>query len=280
MSENILTKNCYIYLNLHSDPKTFSVQVNGIVQKNIIAGIAENARFHVRNGGHAQAVREQVRNVHAFVVCKSYDLRVIEPMYENLKHSLVNIHYHYNDGDFFSVKWNGEWMPLDQDYVFDQVFMDNHKCYMHKTTFWEYLLKRKLTVKEFLEHISPEVTNILIENIKHILKVKRVKYSDKGICANLQNEVYNDLTIKDKPFTSDLEEILDTIFHHCFYSWPKYSGIKDYPIYIGGKNPAHGDAFNQYHNYPKWAGEQGGLRFELLEHMLQVIESDQIVSVN
>lgn len=170
-----MTQNCYIYLNLHSKPKTFSVQINGLVQKNILAGIAENARFRVRTGGHAQAVREQVRNVHAFVVCQQHNLRVIEPMYENLKHLLVPVHYHYNDGDFFSVKWNGKWMPLDQDYVFDQVFMDNHKCYLYKTTFWEYLLKRKLTVKEFLEQISPEVTDVLIENIKYILKVKKVK---------------------------------------------------------------------------------------------------------
>ena len=278
MSENTLTQNCYIYLNLHSKPKTFSVQINGLVQKNIPAGIAENARFHVRTGGHAQAVKEQVRNVHAFVVCQQHNLRVIEPMYENLKHLLVPVHYHYNDGDFFSVKWNEKWMPLDQDYVFDQVFMDNHKCYLHKTTFWEYLLKRKLTVKEFLEHISPEVTDVLIENIKYILKVKKVKNSDQGICASLQNRIYDDLTVDGKPFTSDLEEILDTIFHHCFYSWSKYSGIKDYPIYIGGKNPTYCDACAQYLNESLWTGTQGEHRFELLEHMLQVIESDQILN--
>lgn len=276
MSKNTLTQNYFIYLNLHSDPKTFSVQANGLVQKNIVAGIAENARFHVRSGGHAQAVKEQVRNVHAFVVCQQHNLKEIEPMYKNLKHLLVPVHYHYNDGDFFSVKWDGKWMPLDQDCVFDQVLMDNHKCYIYKTTLWEYLLKRKLTVKEFLEHISPEVTDVLIENIKYILKVKKVKNSDQGICASLQNAVYNDLTVDGKPFTSDLEEILDVIFHHCFYSWPKYSGIKDYPIYIGGKNPTYGDAFAQYLKCSKWEWDQGKARFELLEHMLQVIESDQI----
>ena len=278
MSENTLTQNCYIYLNLHSKPKTFSVQINGLVQKNIPAGIAENARFRVRTGGHAQAVKEQVRNVHAFVVCQQHNLRVIEPMYEILKHLLVPVHYHYNDGDFFSVKWDGNWMPLDQDYIFDQVFMDNHKCYLYKTTFWEYLLKRKLTVKEFLEQISPEVTDVLIENIKYILKVKKVKNSDQGICASLQNGVYNDLTVDGKPFTPDLEEILEVVFNQCFYSWPKYSGIKNYPIYIGGENPTYGDACSQYSNCQKWSGEQGEIRFELLEHMLQVIESDQILN--
>ena len=271
MSENTLTQNCYIYLNLHSKPKTFSVQVNGIVQKNIPAGIAEQARFHVRTGGHAQAVKEQVRNVHAFVVCQQHNLREIEPMYENLKHVLVPVHYHYNDGDFFSVKWNGKWMPLDQDYIFDQVFMDNHKCYLYKTTFWEYLLKRKLTVKEFLEHISPGVTDVLIENIKYILKVKKVSNNAQGICSNLQSRVYNDLINEGKPVTPDLEEILDVIFDHCFASWPKFSGIKDYPIYVGDENPSWDGAFAQYTREPKWTGTQGEHRFELLEHMLQVI---------
>ena len=276
MSENTLTQNCYIYLNLHSDPKTFSVQVNGLVQKNIVAGIAENARFHVRSGGHAQAVKEQVRNVHAFVVCQQHNLKEIEPMYKNLKHLLVPVHYHYNDGDFFSVKWDGKWVPLDQDCVFDRVFMDNHKCYLHKTTFWEYLLKRKLTVKGFLEQISPEVTDVLIENIKYILKVKKVANNDQGICSNLQSRVYNDLINEGKPFTPDLEEILDIIFDHCFASWPKYSGFRGYPIYVGDENPSWDGAFAQYMNEPKWTGEQGEIRFELLEHMLQVIESNQI----
>lgn len=272
MSENTLTQNCYIYLNLHSKPKTFSVQVNGLVQKNIPAGIATDARFHVRTGGHAQAVKEQVRNVHAFVVCRQEDLREIN---QEGRHSLSNkipVHYHYNDGDFFSVKWDEKWMPLDQDYVFDRVFMDNHKCYLYKTTFWEYLLKRKLTVKHFLEVISPEVTDVLIENIQYILKVKKVSNNDQGICSNLQSRIYNDLINEGKPVTSDLEEILDVIFDYCFASWPKYSGFKDYPIFVGDENPSWDGAFDQYRKEPKWTGAQGEHRFELLEHMLQVIE--------
>ena len=39
-----MTQNCYIYLNLHSDPKTFSVQSNGLVQKNTVAGKAAKAK--------------------------------------------------------------------------------------------------------------------------------------------------------------------------------------------------------------------------------------------
>ena len=143
MSKNTLTQNCYIYLNLHSDPKTFSVQVNGIVQKNIQSGIAENARFHVRPGGHAQAVREQVRNVHAFVVCKQQDLKITKWCYKQLEDTLIPVHYHYNDGSFFSVEWIGKRIPLDPDYVFDQVFMKDHKCYIKKATFWEYLFRRE-----------------------------------------------------------------------------------------------------------------------------------------
>lgn len=272
MSENTLTQNCYIYLNLHSKPKTFSVQVNGLVQKNIPAGIAEKARFHVRTGGHAQAVKEQVRNVHAFVVCQQHNLSESKDLYQNVKNLVVPVHYHYNDGDFFSVKWNEKWMPLDQDYVFDRVFMDDHKCYIRKTTFWEYLLKRKLTVKQFLEIISPEVTDVLIENIQYILKVKKVANNDQGICSNLQSRIYNDLINEGKPVTPDLEEILDVIFDHCFASWPKYSGFRSYPIYVGDENPSWDGAFAQYLNEPKWTGTQGEHRFELLEHMLKVIE--------
>ena len=272
MSENTLTQNCYIYLNLHSKPKTFSVQVNGLVRKNIPAGIAEKARFHVRTGGHAQAVKEQVRNVHAFVVCQEHNLTESDPLYQGIKNIVVPVHYHYNDGDFFSVKWNEKWMPLDQDYVFDRVYMDDHKCYIRKTTFWEYLLKRKLTVKQFLEIISPEVTDVLIENIQYILKVKKVSNNEQGICSNLQSRIYNDLINEGTPFTSDLEEILDVIFDHCFASWPKFSGVRSYPIYVGDENPSWDGAFAQYLKEPKWIGAQGEHRFELLEHMLNVIE--------
>ena len=272
MSENTLTQNCYIYLNLHSKPKTFSVQVDGLVQKNIPAGIATDARFHVRTGGHAQAVKEQVRNVHAFVVCHQEDLKELNWKSQRSLNDKVPVHYHYNDGDFFSVKWNEKWMPLDQDYGFDRVYMDDHKCYIRKTTFWEYLLKRKLTVKQFLEIISPEVTDVLIENIQYILKVKKVSNNEQGICSNLQSRIYNDLINEGKPFTPDLEEILDTIFDHCFASWPKFSGFKSYPIYVGDENPSWDGAFAQYLREPKWTGAQGEHRFELLEHMLQVIE--------
>lgn len=280
MSKNTLTQNCYIYLNLHSDPKTFSVQVNGVVEKNIQSAIAKNARFHVRPGGHAKALKEQIRNVHAFVVCQASDLREVKDVYQDVKDHVVPVHYHYNDGDFFSVEWNGKWMPLDQDYIFDQVFMDKHKCYIHETTYWEYLLKRKLTVKDFLEQISPEVTDVLIENIKYILKVKDVNNRVQGICSNLQIRIYDDLTADGESVTPDLEDILDVIFDHCFTSWPKCSGFKDYPIYVGDENPSWDGVRAQYVTARKWEGEQGKTRFELLEHMLQVIESDQIVSVN
>lgn len=273
MSENTLTQNCYIYLNLHSKPKTFSVQINGLVQKNIPAGIATDARFHVRTGGHAQAVKEQVRNVHAFVVCQEDNLKESDPLYRQIKSIVVPVHYHYNDGDFFSVKWNEKWMPLDQDYVFDRVYMDDHKCYIRKTAFWEYLLKRKLTVKQLLDVIAPELTDVLIENIQYILKVKKVSNNEQGICSNLQSRIYNDLINEGTPFTSDLEEILDVIFDHCFASWPKFSGVRSYPIYVGDENPSWDGAFAQYLNEPKWTGTQGEHRFELLEHMLQVIEN-------
>ena len=39
MSKNTLTQTYFIYLNLKSNPKTFSVQANGLVQKNIVAGL-------------------------------------------------------------------------------------------------------------------------------------------------------------------------------------------------------------------------------------------------
>ena len=71
MSNNSSNPLYYIYLNLHSsNPKTFSLMQNGLVTKNLASFKAERARFLVRKGGHANAVKEQTRNVHAFVVCE------------------------------------------------------------------------------------------------------------------------------------------------------------------------------------------------------------------
>lgn len=156
MSNNSSNPLYYIYLNLHSsNPKTFSLMQNGLVTKYLASFKIERARFLVRKGGHATAVKEQTRNVHAFVVCEPKHVNTnceanIQFLKDVDKH-FFPIHYHYNDGDFFSIKFGDETIPLDEDYEFRHVLLHDHKCYLLKHIAYEYLLKRKVTAKHFLD---------------------------------------------------------------------------------------------------------------------------------
>ena len=110
MSNNSSNPLYYIYLNLHSsNPKTFSLMQNGLVTKNLASFKAERAKFLVRKGGHSTAVKEQTRNVHAFVVCEPKHVNIhCEATLRFLKNApqrFFPVHYHYNDGDFFSIKF-------------------------------------------------------------------------------------------------------------------------------------------------------------------------------
>ena len=174
MSNNSSNPLYYIYLNLHSsNPKTFSLMQNGLVTKYLASFKIERARFLVRKGGHATAVKEQTRNVHAFVVCdpkhvvESKDVN--QKTLDYIQNQCFPVHCHYNDGDFFSIKFGDETIPLDEDYEFRHVLLHDHKCYLLKHVAYEYLLKRKVTAKHFLDTLHTGFSEAFIKAINLLI---------------------------------------------------------------------------------------------------------------
>ena len=84
-----------------------------------------------------------------------------------------------------------------------------------------------------------------------------------GICSNLSNKVNNQVEESER---YDSWQILK----QAFYTWPKFSGDVNFPI----NDPYNrGPAYSAYGYLPKWTGEYGALRFELLDHVIDFLKN-------
>ena len=97
------------------------------------------------------------------------------------------------------------------------------------------------------------------------LDIKAGNFNEEyGICTNLSNKVLS----QDEEL--DREE-LEHILKQAFYTWPKFSGDVNFPIL---------DPYNKvstsraYCELPKWVGEYGALRFELLDHVIDCLKRE------
>ena len=284
MLETTSTQNYYIYLNLNSSPKTFSVIQNGLVVDNPEVIQIDKGTFRVRKGGHAQAVKEQVRNVHAFVVCKPqyfnpHDVNSIIVKRGLPTDSYFPVHYHYNDGDFFSINFHGKIISLDEDHTFSGIWMAHHKCYLPKREVFEYLLN-KLSIKEILETVHPDLHNKFNQTIDEILNIEQqlLKYQPQevidyasGICDNLFSNLEGHFGESELPKTySYRDELYNCILYRAFERWEFFSDNIMYPV---SDKSSKLRARDQYQYLPKWDGKQGELRFNLLRHIKNVINS-------
>lgn len=86
-----------------------------------------------------------------------------------------------------------------------------------------------------------------------------------GICMNLSDKVNSQV--------EESEERYDSwqILTQAFYTWPKFSGDVNFPI----NDPYNRDpAYRAYDDLPKWTGEYGALRFELLDHVIDCLKKE------
>lgn len=288
MSNNSSNPLYYIYLNLHSsNPKTFSLMQNGLVTKNLASFKAERAKFLVRKGGHSTAVKEQTRNVHAFVVCEPKHVNIhCEATLRFLKNApqrFFPVHYHYNDGDFFSIKFGDESIPLDEDYEFKGVLLHDHKCYLLKHVAYEYLLKRKVTAKHFLDTVHTGFSEAFIKSINLLMnahaenklnEIEGFKYAT-GICENLytpiKNNLPNQLSISSQ---LSLESEINNFLGYAFSKWKNFSGCEYFPISPPTQSDTNYDSQSYYGNQEnKWVSNYGLERVELLKHVEFVIKN-------
>ena len=85
-----------------------------------------------------------------------------------------------------------------------------------------------------------------------------------GICSNLINKVNSQVEESER---YELEQILK----QAFYTWPKFSGDVQFPI----NDPYNRvSAHRVYGDLPKWIGEYGALRFELLDHVIDRLKRE------
>ena len=95
-----------------------------------------------------------------------------------------------------------------------------------------------------------------------------------GICENMSRKVTNAMAVKFPEYVINDDEIImnsPRILKQAFCTWPKFSGDVQFPI---------NDPYNEvsapraYDYLPKWIGEYGALRFELLDHVIDCLKRE------
>ena len=97
-----------------------------------------------------------------------------------------------------------------------------------------------------------------------------------GICGNIDQKVTDVMAVKFPEYVI-VDDNMDSwkILRRAASTWPKFSGDADYPIDdpLGIES-----AYSIYDSdFPKWTGEYGALRFELLDHVIDFLKREIIV---
>ena len=106
---------------------------------------------------------------------------------------------------------------------------------------------------------------LLLEALKH---VKNQPQKDGGICANVEGYLYD-------KYQDDSFNVAETI-GKLSQKWPKWSGSLTYPVPIP-ENLVTSTVRTSYWAFcflPKWEGEYGALRLELLDFLIEELENE------
>lgn len=110
-------KSVMIYKNLHNG--LFSVKQGGLVVAHIESVLLTNVSFKVSEGGRVRVIKEQKKNVHAFIV--GYILNVNSTPLSLLKRSISYNPYKYS---YFYFKDNNDKVVLNSNNL---VYCDSKK---------------------------------------------------------------------------------------------------------------------------------------------------------
>lgn len=119
--------------------------------------------------------------------------------------------------------------------------------------------------------------NILIQNKAEIqattkdhLHLPFVFEVNSGICVNLVNFIDIDRSITEPIINADVTTAkVFAVMNGYFLRWSKFSGSTTFPIKLKEKRES-----SCYVNLPKWVGEYGDLRWELVDHLLNCIHEE------
>ena len=94
-----------------------------------------------------------------------------------------------------------------------------------------------------------------------------------GICQNIAHKVAYAMDVKFPGYVIDDDDLTmypPRTLKQAFYTWPKFSGDVNFPI----NDPYNMvSAHRVYGDLPKWTGEYGALRFELLDHVIDFLKN-------
>lgn len=91
----------------------------------------------------------------------------------------------------------------------------------------------------------------------------------QGICGAVNNHLFSDPAVPLHKYDAYIEAVKH-VRQALFMSWPHYSGHPHYPV--PGPEDAP-DPYCAFFTRPKWEGEYGAMRRELLDHCIAVLEN-------
>ena len=106
---------------------------------------------------------------------------------------------------------------------------------------------------------------LLLEALKHL---KGDSQKCGGICANVEDYIYSE-------YKEDPSDVAKTIGEMA-QKWPKWSGSLNYPVPVPEKlvkSNVH-TSYWAFGFLPKWQGEYGQLRMELLDFLIEELENE------
>ena len=278
-----------VYKNLHRGD--FSILNNGKVTDRGDNLILTNVHFYSRETGRQRVIKEGVKNVHAFMCSNDPILKIDEASESTIDRSLVSrVEITYNPkwcSKFFATLEPSRNYQFEPEWVIPKVYTEDGKLFMSKEDLYN-LLDEKTNIPELVKKIffkeDAKYWYDLENFLKALIKDKQYIQEDPevdiigfekdyildqtvGLCSNLNNNI----GIR---YIDHVEEFL----RFAFKKWEHFSGNTDYPIddsysvKMENKNIVHESGLYSYNTLPLYTGEYGEKRFELAQHLLDLLQ--------
>lgn len=278
-----------VYKNLHRGD--FSILSNGKVIDRGDNLILTNVQFYSRETGRQRVIEEGVKNVHAFMCSNDPILKIDEASESTIDRSSVShVEITYNPkwcSKFFATLEPSRNYQFEPEWVIPKVYTQDGKLFMSKEDLYN-LLHEKTDFKDLVKkiffkddakywHDLENFLKALIEDKQYIQEDPKVDvigsenaYSlDQitGLCSNLDNNIG----------TRYIDHV-DEFLRFAFKKWEHFSGNINYPIddsySVKMENPktTYKSGAYSYDTLPLYTGEYGEKRFELAQHLLDLLQ--------
>ena len=278
-----------VYRNLHRGD--FSILSNGKVIDRGDNLILTNVQFYSRETGRQRVIEEGVKNVHAFMCTNDLVVKFDENLEPKLDRRVISrIQITYNPklyANFYAFMEPSRVFMFEPDWTIPKVYTKDGQVFISKEDLYN-LLEEKTNIPELVKkiffkedakywHDLENFLKALIEDKQYIQEDPEVDvigsenaYSldqTVGLCSNLDNNIG----------TRYIDHV-DEFLRFAFKKWEHFSGNTDYPIddsySVKMENPdtVYKSGRYSYDTLPLYTGEYGEKRFELVQHLLDLLQ--------